>query len=314
LAEGHDTIVDGLSLRDSFMIYKESSIWRMDLVGGPNIFSFKKVLGTSGALNRNCIVELDGYHFVLTGSDVIIHDGQGPTTVLDKQTRRFLFQDMDIDARGTAFVFKNPFFNEAYVCYAQVGSSIPDKAMVWNYQDRTVTFVDIPDVYHAAFGPDTNAIYTEAWDTDPDEWEDDTSLWNDSEPVPRRSKVLLASAGPTIYLLDAKADEFDGAGSVYAERQGLFFGEDERRVLIQGIRPRIKGSRGTTVTIKVGGSDNSPYEDPVWDATMTHVIGTTVRNNCLVDRRYPAIRFENGTAKQWRLDSYDIEYEVTSLW
>jgi hypothetical protein len=186
--------------------------------------------------------------------------------------------------------------------------------MVWNYQDRTVTFVDIPDVYHAAFGPDTNAIYTEAWDTDPGEWEDDTSLWNDSEPVPRRSKVLLASAGPTIYLLDAKADEFDGAGSVYAERQGLFFGEDERRVLIQGIRPRIKGSRGTTVTIKAGGSDNSPYEDPVWDATMTHVIGTTVRNNCLVDRRYPAIRFENGTAKQWRMDSYDIEYEVTSLW
>lgn len=35
LAEGGDVIVDGLQLRDCFMIYKESSCWRMDFTGGP---------------------------------------------------------------------------------------------------------------------------------------------------------------------------------------------------------------------------------------------------------------------------------------
>lgn len=91
LADGYDPIVDGLALRDSLMIYKEASTWRMDFTGGPYVHKFQKVLGTSGLLSRNCVVEVDGWHFCLTGSDVVIHDGQATQSVLDKQTRRFLF-------------------------------------------------------------------------------------------------------------------------------------------------------------------------------------------------------------------------------
>ena len=55
LAEGYDPIVDGLSLRDTFIIYKQASVWRMDYVGGTYVMRFSKVLGTSGAMNRNCV-------------------------------------------------------------------------------------------------------------------------------------------------------------------------------------------------------------------------------------------------------------------
>ena len=58
LSDGGDPIVDGLQLRDSFMIYKETSIYRMDYIGGTSIFAFNKVVGTSGALNKNCIMLL----------------------------------------------------------------------------------------------------------------------------------------------------------------------------------------------------------------------------------------------------------------
>jgi hypothetical protein len=314
LSEGYDIIIDGMQLRDSFMIYKESSIWRMDLVGAPFIFSFKRVLGTSGALNRNCIVELDGYHFVLTGSDVIVHDGQKPRSVLDKKVRRFLFKDMDVESRANAFVFKNPFFNEAYVCYPQVGSSVPDKALVWNYLDDTITFTDIPNIYHASFGVDTNAITTSAWDDDDQAWNEDLTLWNDAETVPRRAKVLMASADPALYLLDATATDASGPGANYVEKRGLFFEEDERRVLIQSIRPRLFGNTGDTVVIKVGGTDDSPYNDPIWDAEVEFVIGEDVSADVLVDRRYAAFRVENGTALQWRMDSLDVEYVETGRW
>ena len=177
LAEGQDPIIDGLQLRDSFMIYKESSIWRMDYVGGPFVFRFSKVLGTSGALNRNCIVEADGFHVVLTGSDVIVHDGQTATSVLDKQTRRCLFQSIDVANAGMSFVFKNPFLNEIFICYPSIGATSCDRAMVWNYKDKTVSFRTLPNVNHANFGTVDNSL-SGNWNQDNAPWASDLTVWN----------------------------------------------------------------------------------------------------------------------------------------
>jgi hypothetical protein len=43
---------------------------------------------------------------------------------------------------------------------------------------------------------------------------------------------------------------------------------------------------------------------------MAFTIGSSVELDCLVPGRYLAIRFESGSAFQWRLDSYDIDVEL----
>lgn len=312
LAEGADPIIDGLQLRDSFMIYKESSVWRMDFVGGQFVFKFSKVLGISGAMNRNCIVEIDGFHVVLTGSDVIVHDGQSATSVLDKQTRRYLFQNIDVNNIGLCFVFKNPFFNEVFICYPSVGSSVCNMAMVWNYKDKTITFRTLPNVNHASSGPVDNGLQG-LWSQDSDPWSADLTLWDGPDLVPSAARTILASTAQKLYMLDSSAS-FDSAIPVsYLERRGLSFGAPETMKLVRGIRPRIIGNTGETVSIKIG-SSNDPYLDPTWGTTMTHTIGTTISNDCLVSGRYIAVRFETGTAYQWRLDSYDLDVVEGGLW
>ena len=312
LAEGPDIIIDGLQLRDSFMIYKESSIWRMDFTGGTYVFRFQKVLGTSGALNRNCIVEVDGQHVVLTGSDVIIHDGQTATSILDKQTRRSLFQTVDSSNANLCFVFKNTFFNEVFICYPSVGMTSCDKAMVWNYKDKTVSFRDLPSLNHASQGSiDTGLSGT--WNSDAESWDSDITLWETPDTVPAAARVLMASGDGKLYNLDSSST-FNGTNvTSYLERIGLTFGASEGIKLITGIRPRIRGTTGGTVLIKVGFS-NDPYASPTYTTTMTHTIGTTVRNDCFAAGRYISIRFESGTAYQWRLDSYSFEVENGGMW
>lgn len=312
LAEGYDPIVDGLQLRDSFMIYKESSIWRMDFIGGPYVFKFSKVLGTSGALNRNCIVDVDGWHLVLTGSDVIAHDGQQSYSVLDKQTRRWLFQNMDATNSHLAFVFKNPFFNEAYICYPSIGSSVCDKAVVWNYKDKTVSFRDLPNINHAAFGPVDNSLLGN-WNQDSAPWASDLSSWDGPDFTPSTARVLMASSATKLYLLDASAS-FDGSlPTAYLERRGLSFDAPESIKLVRGIRPRITGNTGETVTFKVG-SQSDPWEEPTWSSPVTHTIGTTVADDLFISGRYIAIRIDSGTAYQWRLDSLDIDVVDAGAW
>lgn len=312
LAEGGDPIIDGLQLGDSFMIYKEQSVWRMTFVGGQSVMSFQKVFGVSGALNRNCIVEVDGWHFVLTGSDVIVHDGQNVTQVLDKQARRALFQDMDASATDRAFVFKNPFLNEVFVCYASIGNSIPNRALVWNYKDRTVSYRDIPSLHHAGYGTVDNLL-DGTWEADGDPWNTDLTVWNGPDFTPNTTRVLMASNLQKLYLLDASAT-FDGVlPKAWLERVGLGFDADESIKLIAGIRARITGNVGETVLIDVGFSDD-PYTEPTYSATMTHTIGSTIACDCFVSGRYMAIRFRSGSAYFWRLDSYDIDVQEAGQW
>lgn len=311
LAEGYDPIVDGLQLRESFIVYKEASFWRMDYAGGVFVFNSIKGLGSVGALNRNCAVEVNGMHFVLTGDDVVLHDGYSGKSALDKMTRRWLFRNIDVDYINTAFVFKNPFFNEAFVCFAQPGSTVPDMALVWNYNDNTVSVRELPDIYHAAVGG-TGSELSGTWAQDNDPWDSDETVWNGSDYVPSTAKVLMASNDTKLYLLDGSTT-FDGTiPDAYIERRGLSLGAPEKIKLVRGVRPRITGSEGYTVTIKIGSQDD-PYEDPTY-TSMTHTIGTTVANDCLVSGRYIAIRIEAGTAYEWRLDSFELDVEIIGEW
>lgn len=312
LAESFDPIVDGLQLRDSFIIYKEASVWRMDYTGGTFIYRFSKVLGTSGAMNQNCIVEVDGFHVVLSGSDVVVHDGQSGTSVLDKQSRRYLFQNIDVNGTGLCFVFKNPFFNEVFICYPSIGSAACDQAMVWNYKDKTVSFRQIPNLNHASFGPVDNGLAGN-WNMDSAPWGSDLTSWGGPDFVPSSTRTIMASANTKLYMMDSSAS-FDGViPAAYIERRGLSLSAPQSIKLVRGIRPRIVGNTGETVIVKVGASDD-PYLDPTWSATMTHTIGSTISDDCLVSGRYIAVRFETGSAYQWRLDSFDIDVQPGGLW
>lgn len=312
LAEGHDHIIDGMQLRDSFMIYKENSIWRMDFTGGQYVHRFTKVLGTSGALNRNCIVEADGFHVVLTGSDVIAHDGQSPTSILDKQTRRYLFANIDVDHSDKCFLFKNPFFNEVFICYPEVGNSVCTRAMVWNWRDRTVSFRELPNLNHANMGMVDNSLNS-TFDSDPAPFDSDLTLFDGGDFTPSTVRVLMASNDNKLFMLDASSS-FDGQlPEAYLERRGLSFGAPDKRKLCRGIRPRIVGSTGYTVQFQIGASDD-PYAEPTYGEVMTHTIGTTVANDCFVDGRYLAVKMITGTGYQFRLDSYDLDIEITGSW
>jgi len=310
LAEGDDIIVDGGQLRDTFIIYKENSAFRMDFTGGQWIFNFNKI-GDFGAMARNCWVEVDGMHVVLTKNDIIATDGVNFNSILDKQARRWLFLNMDNDNRGNCFVFKNPYFNEVYIAYPNVGSTIPDRAVVWNYKDKTVGFRTLPNIYCANYGQVDNTL-ANSWQADGDSWESDLTLWGSGDYVPGNSRVIMGNSTPLFYMLDGSATENGTNVSSYLERIGISFDDHDSIKLVKGIRPRITGTPGGTVIAKVGYAD-TPYDTPTY-TSMTYTIGTTLKCDCMVSGRYIAVYFGSGTATQWRLDSYGIEVEQAGMY
>jgi hypothetical protein len=313
IPQGQGEIVDGLELKDSFIVYKENSTHRIDYTGGPFIVANKQVFGMTGLLNRNCAVEFDGYHLAVTSSDIVIHDGYTATSVLDKKARRYFFQNIDAAYIRLVFVFKNPFLNEIFACYPSIGATVCDQAVVYNYVDKTVSFRQLPSVNHAVCGPVDNTL-ANTWAADADTWDADLTAWNGPDYTPPSARVIMANALSKLYLLDGSAS-FDGAiPTAYLERRGMGMDDDEHMKLLSGVRARITGNDGDTVIIKLGGHNTDPYADPTYPVSMTHTIGETVSCDGQVEFRYPAIRFESGTAYTWRLDSLDIEIEQSGEW
>jgi hypothetical protein len=312
LSDGYGYIIDGLALRNSFMIYKTDGVFRLDYTGGIFVYNNQKVLGMSGALNKNCIVEIDGSHFCVTGFDVVIHDGNQAVSILDKQSRRYLFQNIDATNSYLTFVFKNPFLNEVFICYPSIGATSCDKAMVWNWVDKTISFRDIPNLNHAAYGALETGL-SQTWDSDPAPWGSDVTLWNSAEFTPDVARVVMGSDDTKLYQLDSSAT-FNGVfPDAYLERKGLSFDAPDSIKIIRGIRPRITGTTGATVLISVG-SSNEPYEEPTYTEAVPFTIGTTVSCDLFCTGRYMAIKFASGTAYQWRLDSYTVDVVLAGKW
>jgi len=110
-------ILDGLPLGDSFMIYKEDSIYIMSYVGTPFIFSFKQLSPSVGALSKNCIAEFDGGHFFLGNGDVYINDGQRIKSILPHKIRDYLFENLDGEYTERSFVVADYGNTEMWACF-----------------------------------------------------------------------------------------------------------------------------------------------------------------------------------------------------
>ena len=112
-------------------------------------------------------------------------------------------------------------------------------------RSQTVSFRQIPNLNHAAFGPVDNSLAGN-WNQDSAPWDSDLTVWDGPDFVPSTARAIMASANTKLYMLDASSS-FDGSiPDAYLERRGLSFGAPERIKLIRSFRPRISGNTGQT--------------------------------------------------------------------
>ena len=176
LSDTPGKIVDGLPYGDSFLIFKEDSIYIMNYVGTPYIFSFKLLSPTVGLLAKNAVAEFDNGLFFVGNSDCYITNGQQVTALLPNKLRREMFSDLNGDNYQKVFVVADNQRNEMLACYPAGISSIPDKALIWNWKDNTFSLRSIPDLYHINSG--IAAITTgTTWNDHTEDWNAGPGIW-----------------------------------------------------------------------------------------------------------------------------------------
>lgn len=160
LSDATGEIIDGLSMRDSFVVYTTNDTFLMQYIGGNAIFRFTKLFSGSGLLGRRCATEFEGKHFVVSSNDIYVHDGSNRKSVVAGRVRDYLMDELKAVNPLSVRTFTNYPKREIWVTYCRPGTDTrnkgdwtPNKAAIWNWEYDTWTFYELPE--HS----DINLIY-----------------------------------------------------------------------------------------------------------------------------------------------------------
>lgn len=307
-------ILDGMMLKDTFIIYKQFATHIVRFQGGQNVMKNDLLFSTSGILSARCVCPIDkgSRHFVVTMDDVIVHNGQSADSVVDDKNREYLFRSLSLENRAKAFCVHNPAKMEAWFCYPELGSEVPNKALVYNYKDQTTTFRDFVGNYATpGFVQETTA---EEWGELLNTWDASTNTWGAEG---KRQLVACSAGDEKFYQLD-NTNSFNGSPIPFViERTGLaVYGKDRAgqpkvsltaRKLVNRMWPKIQSSVPVTIEVGVQEFLNAPL---MWGPSQSFDPNTQMYLDFVVNGRILAVRFSGNHSADFSLEGYDLELEL----
>jgi len=309
LAETSDIMVDGLSMGDQFIVYKERSKYSLRyLPGSDYIMSSQRLPGEEGMLARNCAVDTPIGHVVLTAGDVVVHQGGPATSIADGAIRKFIFNNMNSTRASRSFLVANPQKAEVLVCFPSGDSESCDMAAVYNWISKKWGVRTLVACNHAATGQINPNTVSLQWDTDNDTWDSDATAWNENEYAGNEARVLFARNG-AISAFDVGTTDYGAMIASRLERTGLTFGDAAGNKLLRGIYPQIDAPPGTVVRVSAGAAMTAS-ENVTWGPPVDFVVGGSEDLACvMVQGRQLAVRIEGTGYQPWRIRSMHLDIQ-----
>ena len=303
LGGGSGDIVDGLTLRDAFVVYRESGISVFDYVGGQYVWRIRHLDSTAGLLNKNCIAEVNGIHYFIGDGDVFKTDGNTVTSLMNHRVKNRFLSSIDSQTFDSSYVIKNKATSELWFCIPEVGHTYPNAAYIYNWLDDTWSIRDIPEAKFAAYGAQGSAIVT--WDSMVNTWDTIDAPWDRNQRTPFDDNIIAPYNGDLVTIDYSNGQVLEGYGSI-VERIGLPLEGLDTVTTITRAYPHIK-SRGD-VFVQIGSQDY-PGAPTRWKAPVLFNseyqrkvdVRTTGELHCF--RIYSSV--ENG---DFEISGIDVEY------
>lgn len=317
LAQTGGECVDGAQLRGSFILYKDTSTYVMDYVGGSQVMATRLLYPEQGVLARNCIAELSNNHFVLTDGDVLRHDGQVQVSAIDGTNRRHLFNNISGLNSRNSFVVSNESAGEVWVCVPEEGADYPSLAYVFHKRTGRWGVRDLPEQpAHIAPGQVRLVPVNVSWDSDPDAWDVDPSSWESGAGRVDYYDLLEAVPGGAgddgaLMFVDSEPTRLGAPVTAVVAKEQMDLGDPMAVKTIKRVWLQASGTPGSVLRVRVAGTDD-PAEDPQYGAYAPFVIGSQEKVDVFSTGKYLSVEVSSDDAQvvePWRLSSFSIEYD-----
>ena len=335
LGDARTAIVDGLTLGSQFVIYSSDEVYLMEYTGSSLVFNFRRLFASGGIINVNCVVEVDGKHYVFGSDDIYIHDGISRKSIADGRVRAKIYNNIVRDDRSRYFVVHDTINSLIYFCYktpesvvAFVDTQFCNKAAVYNYANDTWSFMDLPNVVGGSeitYGlndktyPSAQLSYQE-YNTPY------SSFASDTARIPSMVSVTDVVNGitesrtlgldlPSVGKISI-APEPEIIKEAFVERIGIDLDETNLPLrnykTILSITPQASflSSEGN-MTLKIGSTDNA-NTPIVWRTEYDFRPDETERIDTRASGKYLAYRLSMNEIEDFKFSGFDAEVVSTS--
>ena len=317
LADTKGDILDGLQLRDTFMIYKEDSTYAVTYVGTPFILSFRQISPTIGMISKNCVVEYPGGHALLGNGDFYVNDGRTLKSILPPKLRKYVFNTIDGEELDKCFVVADYGRSEILFCFSSDGgvTTQADEAIVWNYNTNTFTIRSLPGLGHIGYGNITDPAVETTWAAATTTWTTVSGIWTMSYSTVEDVLVFASPENTEIYRDNSGYQEDGSDMTSFVERTGITLNErgQEDHITVKNIKaiyPKI--NIDSTNTINVYLATQMSTEDAVtWSDAVAFNPDSQSKVSVRGSGRFYGVKFESTTDMDWKLAGYTLEVQDT---
>jgi hypothetical protein len=331
LVQMRTPIMDGATLGANFMVYSQDQVWMMEFVGGTFIFNFRKVFDDAGVINQNCIVEVEGRHYVFDTGDIYVTDGNTRQSICDGRVRKYIFGGMNTSLTDECFVLHNTALEEIYFCY-HTGDDMAlytdgthcNRAAVYNYKEDVWSFQDLPN---AVSGAEASVNSTFVYDDVTQTYDNIGGSYHDQESQSTLRPLIVSSAGGGIpssklYGIDlvdqgslAQAVDTDVSPAFLLERVGIDL--DDVGIPLSGYKviskvyPQVSTANSDATFGFTFGAADTPNATPNYQTEVTFDSSDDYKVDTRIAGRYLSYKLTTDTLKDFTISGMDVEVVVT---
>lgn len=312
LGQTDDQVVDCLPLRDVNVVYKQQSTWLMQYIGLPDVFQFRQAYSQAGMLTENCAKAFGSNHFVVTDSDIVVHNGAEMNSIADKRVRRWLFANLNADRYMRSFVALDQQNRECWFCFPESGHDWPNLALCWNWTSNSFYIRELGgDMTFAASGPIPIDSDSPLWADASDTWDTTTlGTWGPWQAAPWSGRLLFLDSDRQVAYQADTTETFNGnLMTSYAVRSNIGLTRDVGTIKrVRRIFPKVLGTSGDTIAIRIGVRDTIDGPLSV-RGPFNFTIGEDYKIDCRLSGRFIYLWFQHASANRWRMIGFDVEFD-----
>lgn len=308
LAETNGTLIDLLPLGDMGVIYKDDALHFMQLTGTSAIFRFGRLPGDTGLIARGCVTNTpQGHVYLAPNLDLLMHNGQGPQSILDGRARKWLAANINTANPQRSFLVHYAPAHEVVLGFPVGADATCSLALVWNYKDNTYSVRDLPTGTTYGSVGQVNINTGTSWGSITTTWATETRAWGDLSNLTSAPKLIFSRTTPALAMYDSTEQDVGASFTATYERTGIHLDKPQAMKLIRGLRPKIDAAAGTNICIQVG-SSMVPDVYPTWSNPVEFVVGTDIEVNVFsTSGRFLAMRMYTTADTPWRVRSCQMD-------
>jgi len=302
LSDSPGGVLCAYPMRDSLMIYKRSAMYQAKYVGGNNVFNFRKVQSTSGALTRRSVCDVNGMHLVVTDGDIVLTDGSSRRSIGEARVKDWLFNQLDQTNYPNLFCAYNRAQHEVLIGFPTAGAEFCNSALVYNVDLDSFGVRDLADLVQAPVGFINDTTESNRWQDRSETWTAAVGAWGGSTISSARDSMVF------IHTDEMHQQDVINAETItaYLGKYSMDFGDSGRVKFLRRLHVQARAGYGTLYVR--AGSQMQPNDSITWSSETT-ITDPEQIVNLFAQGRYLSVEVRSAGSDVWKITGLDLEVE-----